>query len=208
MAVALTTCGRAEPKSSGFCGRLRVAAELGCDGCCACPPVCACWAIAAVASAIPTVSVTPRTIGAETLFLIPATAQKSLYRQRYMSRLYRAGLNPSLAANALQREIDGKSAALPELPDPLIVALPRYAKLKTFVLIGEAEAMAHRFETVGDAERILVGIAEVEHGRSEHRPVGQYLPATGEPQLFLVAKILDGRRNVAIEAEITDLGIG
>ena len=43
---------------------------------------------------------------------------------------------------------------------------------------------------------------------AEHRPIAQKLPASGQPQLFLVAQILDRRRDVAVEPQIADLGIG
>ena len=55
-------------------------------------------------------------------------------------------LNAGLAAEPLQRQVNGEGAALAEGADALIVAAPRQAKLQAFVFIFDAETVANRLK--------------------------------------------------------------
>src|SRR6185503_2364284 len=101
-----------------------------------------------------------------------------------------------------------EGAALPEGTEALIVAAPRNAKLQAVILIGDAQAVADPGEAVGDRKRVLVLAGQIDHSRPEDRPVTLELDPAGQPQLFLVAQILDRRVDVAVEPQIANLGIG
>src|ERR1051325_2790836 len=119
--------------------------------------------------------------------------------------VYPFPLNAGLATEAVQSQMKSESTALSERPDMLIVGAPRQAKLQAFVLVGQAQAVANRGPAVGQRQRVLLLAGEVDDARSEHRPVAREFDPGGDPQLLLVAEILDGRVDVAIEAEIADL---
>src|SRR4051794_39312698 len=68
--------------------------------------------------------------------------------------------------------------------------------------------MANWLESIRKRERVLIFVGEVEHGRSEDRPVAVEQHSAGQPELLFVAKVLDGRVDVPVESQIADLRIG
>src|SRR5687767_15060083 len=118
-----------------------------------------------------------------------------------------APLNASLATKALQGNIEGEGAALPEVADALIVALPLDAKVKTVVFVIDAQPEPHRLKAVGVAGRVFNLAGKVEYRCGEHRPIVQEFEPTRDPELFLVAQILDRGADVAVEAEVADLDV-
>src|SRR4051794_10426404 len=102
----------------------------------------------------------------------------------------------------------GKGASLSKSADLLIVAPPRQAKLQAVVFIFDAQAVPNWLKPVGERKRVLALVCEVDDGGSEDRPIAPKKHSAGEPQLLLVAQILDRRINIAVEAEVADLRIG
>src|SRR6185295_17762618 len=82
------------------------------------------------------------------------------------------------------------------------------AKLDAIVVVEDAETVTDRLETVGERERVLPSIGEVDHGRAEDRPVAREADPAAEPDLLAVAQILDRRVDVAVEPQIADRRIG
>src|SRR5437868_5341147 len=101
-----------------------------------------------------------------------------------------------------------EGASFAEGPDDLIVALPRQAKVKTIIFILDAEPVANRLESIRQAGRVLLLVGEVDHRRPEDRPVMREMEPPGEPQFLLVAQILEGRIDIAVEPQIAGLDIG
>src|SRR4051794_28294287 len=101
--------------------------------------------------------------------------------------------------------MEAESASLAEGTDLLIVAAPREAKLQTFVLILNPEAVPDGRESVSGRERILRRAGQVDHGRSEDRPIAPKQHPAGKPQLLPVAEILDRRIDVPVQPQIADL---
>ena len=101
-----------------------------------------------------------------------------------------------------------ESASLPEGADLLIIAPPGEANLQAVVLILNAEAVADGLPTIGKRQRVFVLVGKVDDGRAEDRPVTTEQDPRGQPQLFLVAQVLDRRVDVPIEPQIADLRVG
>src|SRR4051794_24424216 len=102
----------------------------------------------------------------------------------------------------------GKGASLSKSADLLIVAPPRQAKLQAIIFIFDAQAVPNRLKSVGERERVLALVGQVDDRGSENRPIATEEDPAGKTQLLLVAQILDRRVDVAVEAEVADLGIG
>src|SRR5690349_5537783 len=117
-------------------------------------------------------------------------------------------LNAGLAANPLESQVNGEGASLPEGADALIVAPPRYAKLQAIILVLNADTVAHRLEAIGHRQRVFALVSKIDDRGAEYRPVALEQDARGEPQLFLVAQVLDRRIDVSIEAQVADLCVG
>src|SRR3954453_8465978 len=122
--------------------------------------------------------------------------------------VYPSPLNAGLVAKPFESQMKPESASLSERPDVLIVAAPRQAKLQALVFVRDAQAIADWRPPIGQRQRVLVLAGEVDDGRSENRPIASEFHAAGDPQLFLVAEILDGRVDVAVEPQVADLSIG
>src|SRR5207249_3496499 len=73
---------------------------------------------------------------------------------------------------------------------------------------ADAYAVANRLEPVAERQRVFLLASEIDHGRTEHRPVAGELPPAGEPQLLLVAQVFDIRRDVAVESQIAGADVG
>src|SRR5437763_8989581 len=80
-------------------------------------------------------------------------------------------LNAALAVKPFQSQVNAESAALPKGADLLIVAPPGYANLQAIILILNPEPRANRLETVCERQRVLSLVGEVDHGRTEDRPI-------------------------------------
>ena len=113
-----------------------------------------------------------------------------------------------LAAQILQRHPDQEGIAPDRVPGGLIVAAPRHAKLDTFVVVKNPKAMANRVQSIRDRKRVLAPVGEVDHRRSEDRPIAGEAEAAAEPDFLAVAQILDRRIDIAVQAEIADARIG
>ena len=122
--------------------------------------------------------------------------------------VYSGPLNAALAAYPLQSQVDRKSTSGSESADALGVPTPRDADLQTIVLILDSQPRSDGVETVGERQRVLLLVGEVDDRRSEDRPIAAEQHPARQPQLFYVAKILDGGIDVPVEPQITDLGIG
>ena len=138
------------------------------------------------------------------------TKRKSLKTSRIDdARLAARALNASLAAEPLEGNIERQGATLSEIPDALIVALPRYAKIKAIVLIIEPHAQPHRLEPVGvgssGSSRLLVRSNTVAANSDQY---WQELDPPGEAHFLLVAQILDVGADVAVEAQVAELDVG
>src|SRR4051794_38785583 len=121
-------------------------------------------------------------------------------------------LNPSLAAalasQIAQRHPDQEGVPAPRVAACFIVAPPGQAKLDAIVIVEDAEPVADRLEAVGERERILAAIGEIDHGGAEDGPVAREAHAPAEPDLLAVAQILDRGIDVAVQPQITDRRIG
>src|SRR4030095_4965122 len=108
------------------------------------------------------------------IVLFTATPQIPFGGQSIAGRAVRfEPLTAGLAADALQRESKREGAALLELAEALIVALPGHAKLQAFIFVSDAETMTHRLISVRQRQWILFLAGEVEHGRPEQRPIAR-----------------------------------
>src|SRR5256885_1264659 len=124
-----------------------------------------------------------------------------------MSAIALGPLNAGLAAHTLQRQVNGEGAPLAEGSDPLIVAAPGHAKLQAIVLIFDADPIANRLPTVGQRQRVLGLVGEIDDAGAEYRPITVEQDSRGDAQLLPVAQILNRRVDVAVELEIADLGV-
>src|SRR6476646_3261420 len=104
--------------------------------------------------------------------------------------------------------MNGESASLAESTDALIVAPPRDAKLQAFILIFDAQPIADRLPAIGERQRVLSLVGEIDDACAEDRPIAAEQDARGDAQFLLVAEILDRRIDVPVEPEIADLRIG
>src|SRR4051812_14974959 len=201
MAVALMIEGMAEPNICGFWGRrseCAVSRESASDG--------ASCASAAVPAATDNAAAINHT-RAEFRRKAAATIRFSLETSTLclLIAVYPGPLNAALAAESFQCQMKGKSASLAEGADLLIVAPPRQAKLQTIIFIFDAEPVPHRLIAVRERQRVLALVGEVDDRRPEDGPIAVEQHPPGEPQLFLVAQVLDGGVDVAIEPEVADL---
>src|SRR6478609_10485044 len=121
MAVALTTDGIAVPKTCGFSGRRSAPPWLDCA--LGPPAVCA-------SAALPSPSATAAPI-IKARVPYPPKARATIEISLGLPMINNAVglLNAGLAAQPLQRDVEGESASLSEGTDLLIVASPRQAKL-------------------------------------------------------------------------------
>src|SRR5579884_1192742 len=117
-------------------------------------------------------------------------------------------LNAALAVKSLESQVNAEGAPFSESADLLIVPPPGKANLNAVVLVLDAEAVPHRLETVGEGQRVLVLVGEVDYGCSEQRPVALEQHPSGEPQFLDIAEILDRRIDVPVELQVADLGVG
>ena len=100
-----------------------------------------------------------------------------------------------------------ESASLPKGADLLIIAPPGEANQQAVVLILNAEAMADGLPTIGKRQRVFVRVGKINHGRAEDRPVTAEQNPRCQPQLFLVAQVLDRGVDVSIEPQIPYLRV-
>src|SRR5688572_3926754 len=105
-----------------------------------------------------------------------------------------------LATQVLQRYPDQEGIAPDRVPGGLIVATPRYAKLDTFIVVKNAEPVTNRVQSVGYRKRVFAPVGEVDHRRTEDRPIACEADAAAEPDLLAVAQILDRRVDIAVQA--------
>src|SRR4051812_4601833 len=121
-----------------------------------------------------------------------------------------SGRNPAapLAPEILERHPELESVAAAEIPGGVVIAPPGDPDFEAIVVIADADAMAHRFVAVGDRQRILATVGEIDDGRAEDRPVAGEADPAAESNLLAVAQILDRRIDIAVEAQIADRRIG
>src|SRR5437868_13002332 len=120
IAVALTTDGMALPNICAFSGSFSdwaLLTPLGCGGALFCPLSCARALLATPSAAAPMVNHRRALVTRKA----PATIRFSLFPNACHCR---RPLNAGLAADPLQRQVNGEGAALSEGPDLLIVAAP------------------------------------------------------------------------------------
>src|SRR5690606_6161337 len=100
-----------------------------------------------------------------------------------------------------------ESVAVPGVARLLIVPAPGQAELQAIVLIGDPKAMANGFIAVGNRNRVLLGIGEVNDRRPEYGPEARDLQPAANLDSFPVLEILRIRADVAVNLQISDHGI-
>src|SRR3546814_13409879 len=78
------------------------------------------------------------------------------------------------------------------------------AERQAIVLIGDPKAMANGFIAVGNRNRVLLGIGEVNDRRPEYGPEARDLQPAAKPDFFPVLQILQVRTDVAVKPQISD----
>ena len=97
-------------------------------------------------------------------------------------------LNTSLAAQVAERHPDEEGVAPLHVPGGLIVPPPRNANLEAIVVIQDADPVADRVEALRLAQRVLGAVGEVDHRRSEDRPVTGKGDAPADPHFLAPSK--------------------
>src|SRR3546814_16230964 len=81
---------------------------------------------------------------------------------------------------------------------------PYTTLFRSIVLIGDPKAMANGFIAVGNRNRVLLGIGEVNDRRPEYGPEASDLQPAAKPDFFPVLQILQVRTDVAVKPQISD----
>src|SRR3546814_8244335 len=108
-----------------------------------------------------------------------------------------------LYAKIAKSQPEEESVAVPRVARLLIVPAPGQAELQAIVLIGDPKAMANGFIAVGNRNRVLLGIGEVNDRRPEYGPEARDLQPAAKPDFFPVLQILQVRTDVAVKPQIS-----
>src|SRR3546814_1907061 len=100
------------------------------------------------------------------------------------------------------------SSDLTEVPGGLIVAPPGHPDFYAVVVIGDAQPVPDRLETVDVGQGVFLLIGQIDDRRAEYRPVVGELDPSADPDFLTVPEILNRRIDVAIEAQLADHRVG
>src|SRR3546814_13557805 len=100
------------------------------------------------------------------------------------------------------------SSDLTEVPGGLIVAPPGHPDFYAVVVIGDAQPVPDRLETVDVGQGVFLLIGQIDDRRAEYRPVVGELDPSADPDFLPVPEILNRRNEFTHEAPIAARPVG